>query len=97
MSDLKNAILDAKYVDMISLADFIVQDCQMPDTAADGSMLPQANEVAAAVFRWAAGAELEAKQDMAQEPQVEVAPQEPQTAPNPWTNTATGVTDTNGS
>ncbi|WP_323763415.1 hypothetical protein [Marinovum sp.] len=54
MSDLKDAILDAKYIDMVSLADFVVQDCGLPDYDDDGNPLPQQNEVAAAIFRWAA-------------------------------------------
>lgn len=54
MTDLKTAILDAKYIDMVSLADFIVQDCGLPDYDDDGNPLPQQNEVAAAIFRWAA-------------------------------------------
>ncbi len=58
MSDLKSAILDAKYVDMIELADFVVRDCGLPDMDENGEMLPQQNEIAAAVFRWAAGAQL---------------------------------------
>ncbi|MHA6347170.1 hypothetical protein [Roseivivax sp. CAU 1761] len=58
MSDLKSAILDAKYVDMIGLADFVVRDCGLPDMDERGEMLPQANEIAAAIFRWAAEAEL---------------------------------------
>ncbi|SLN42593.1 hypothetical protein ROJ8625_02084 [Roseivivax jejudonensis] len=58
MSDLRGAILDAKYVDMIELADFVVRDCGLPDMDENGEMLPQQNEIAAAVFRWAAGAEL---------------------------------------
>ena len=57
MSDLRNAILDARYIDMIALADFIVRDCGLPESDADGQPMPQATEVAAAVFRWAAGAE----------------------------------------
>lgn len=54
MSELKSAILDAKYIDMVSLADFVVQDCGLPDMDDDGNPLPQQNEVAAAIFRWAA-------------------------------------------
>ncbi|MDO6732521.1 hypothetical protein Q4577_21050 [Marinovum sp. 2_MG-2023] len=54
MIDLKAAILDAKYIDMVSLADFVVQDCGLPDSDDDGNPLPQQNEVAAAIFRWAA-------------------------------------------
>lgn len=54
MSDLKNAILDAKYIDMVALADFVVQDCGLPDMDDDGAPLPQQNEIAAAIFRWAA-------------------------------------------
>ncbi|TNF22982.1 MAG: hypothetical protein EP318_01165 [Rhodobacteraceae bacterium] len=54
MSELKSAILEAKYIDMVSLADFVVQDCGLPDMDDDGNPLPQQNEVAAAIFRWAA-------------------------------------------
>ena len=54
MSELKAAILDAKYIDMVSLADFVVRDLGLPDMDDDGNFMPQANEVAAAVFRWAA-------------------------------------------
>lgn len=54
MSELKSAILDAKYIDMVSLADFVVQDCGLPDMDDDGNPLPQQNEIAAAIFRWAA-------------------------------------------
>ncbi|MFD1343817.1 hypothetical protein [Litorisediminicola beolgyonensis] len=57
MSDLRSAILDAKYVDMIELADFIVRDLGLPESDESGRMLPQQTELAAAVFRWAAGAE----------------------------------------
>ena len=57
MSDLKSAILDAKYIDMISLGDFIVQDCGLPDVDAEGNLMPQAAEIAAALFRWAAEVE----------------------------------------
>ncbi len=53
MTDLKKAILDAKYIDMIALGDFVVRDCGLPDTDAEGNLLPQANEIAAAIFRWA--------------------------------------------
>jgi hypothetical protein len=56
MSDLKEALLDARYIDMISLADFVVRDCGLPDMNADGTLAPQANEIAASLFRWAAGA-----------------------------------------
>ncbi|SFD81994.1 hypothetical protein [Roseivivax sediminis] len=58
MSELKSAILDAKYLDMIELADFVVRDCGLPDMDESGEMLPQQNEIAAAIFRWAAGAQL---------------------------------------
>ncbi|CUH80307.1 hypothetical protein [Tropicibacter naphthalenivorans] len=54
MSDLKQALLDAKYVDMISLGDFVVRDCGLPDVDAEGNLMPQASEIAAALFRWAA-------------------------------------------
>lgn len=54
MSDLKTAILDAKYVDMIDLGDFVVRDTGLPDVDSDGNLMPQATEIAAAVFRWAA-------------------------------------------
>ncbi|SPF80541.1 hypothetical protein [Pseudoprimorskyibacter insulae] len=63
MADLKDAILDARYIDMISLADFVVRDCGLPERGQDGGMLPQANEIAAAIFRWAA--EVEAFDDKA--------------------------------
>ncbi|ETX29484.1 hypothetical protein [Roseivivax isoporae] len=56
--DLKAAILEARYVDMIALADFVVRDCGLPDMDEQGEMLPQQNEIAAAIFRWAAGAKL---------------------------------------
>ncbi|PYG34639.1 hypothetical protein [Pelagimonas varians] len=56
MSDLKDSLLNAKYIDIISLADFVVRDCGLPDMDEDGNLMPQANEVAAALFRWAAGA-----------------------------------------
>ncbi len=56
MADIKTAILDARYIDMISLADFIVRDCGLPDVDADGNYLPQATDIAASVFRWAADA-----------------------------------------
>ncbi len=52
--DLREPILDAKYKDMISLADFIVTDCNLPAEDADGHPLPQQSELAAAIFRWAA-------------------------------------------
>ncbi|WP_417205095.1 hypothetical protein [Antarctobacter sp.] len=54
MSDLKSAILDAKYIDMIDLGDFVVRDTGLPDVDSDGNLMPQATEIAAAVFRWAA-------------------------------------------
>ncbi|WP_425070415.1 hypothetical protein [Sagittula sp. S175] len=54
MTDLRKAILDAKYIDMIALGDFVVRDCGLPDMDAQGNLLPQANEIAAAIFRWAA-------------------------------------------
>ncbi|SMX36601.1 hypothetical protein [Maliponia aquimaris] len=54
MSDLKSAILDAKYVDMIDLGDFVVRDTGLPDVDSDGNLMPQATEIAAAIFRWAA-------------------------------------------
>ncbi len=54
MADLKDAILDAKYTEMISLADFIVRDCGLPEADAEGNPAPQQNELAAAIFRWAA-------------------------------------------
>jgi hypothetical protein len=59
MSDLKQAVLDARYVDMISLGDFIVRDCGLPEVAADGNLMPQATEIAASLFRWAAEIPLE--------------------------------------
>ena len=57
MADLKEAILDAKYVDLIALGDFIARDCALPVTDGAGNALPQASELAAAMFRWAAGAD----------------------------------------
>lgn len=54
MTDLKKAILDAKYIDMVALGDFVVRDCGLPDVDGDGNLMPQANEIAAAIFRWAA-------------------------------------------
>ncbi|MGH1413324.1 MAG: hypothetical protein ACRBB0_07505 [Pelagimonas sp.] len=57
MSKLKEALLNAKYIDMITLGDFVVRDCGLPETDEDGNLMPQANEIAAALFRWAAGAE----------------------------------------
>lgn len=54
MSDLKAAILDARYIDMIDLGDFVVRDTGLPDVDSDGNLMPQATEIAAAVFRWAA-------------------------------------------
>lgn len=54
MSDLKTAILDAKYIDMIELGDFVVRDTGLPDVDSDGNLMPQATEIAAALFRWAA-------------------------------------------
>ncbi len=65
MSDLKKALLNAKYIDMITLGDFVVRDCGLPDTDEDGNLMPQANEIAAALFRWAAGAEALPAEDMA--------------------------------
>ncbi|MBB96233.1 MAG: hypothetical protein CML68_16780 [Rhodobacteraceae bacterium] len=53
MSDLKDAILDAKYIEMISLADYIVKDCALPDVDADGNLVSGQVEIAAAIFRWA--------------------------------------------
>ena len=53
MSNLKNAIFDAKYVEMIGLADFIVKDCALPDVDADGNLVSGQQEIAAAIFRWA--------------------------------------------
>ena len=60
MSELKEAILDARYIDMISLGDFVVRDCGLPDVDADGNLMPQAAEIAAAIFRWAADVEASA-------------------------------------
>ncbi|GGB02392.1 hypothetical protein [Allosediminivita pacifica] len=60
MADLKEAILDAKYVDLIALGDFIARDCALPVIDGSGNALPQASELAAAMFRWAAGADPQA-------------------------------------
>lgn len=54
MSDLKTSILDAKYIDMIDLGDFVVRDTGLPDVDSDGNLMPQATEIAASIFRWAA-------------------------------------------
>lgn len=70
MSDLKEALLDAKYIDMISLADFVVRDCGLPENDDDGRMLPQANEIAAALFRWAAGVEASEANGLSLTPKV---------------------------
>jgi len=53
MADLKDAILDAKYIEMIGLSDFIVKDCALPDVDADGNLVSGQTEIAAAIFRWA--------------------------------------------
>ena len=39
---------------MIDLGDFVVRDTGLPDVDSDGNLMPQATEIAAAVFRWAA-------------------------------------------
>jgi len=54
MSDLSNAVLDAKYIEMVGMADFIVRDCGLPDRDANGNPVAQQSEIAAAIFRWAA-------------------------------------------
>lgn len=54
MNELRGGIMNAKYVDMIALADFVVRDCAIPEFDADGHAVAQQNEIAAAVFRWAA-------------------------------------------
>ncbi|MCH2095825.1 MAG: hypothetical protein MK160_12015 [Rhodobacteraceae bacterium] len=107
MSDLKAAILDAKYVDMISLGDFVSQDLGLPETDPDGLPVNDATEVAAAIFRWAAGAQIMRQRNASktqepdtQEPdtQESVAPEEPVTGvQDPLDTTATSVTNTNGS
>ena len=67
MSDLRTAILDARYIDVISLGDFVVRDCGLPDMDSDGNYMPQAAEIAAAVFRWAADVQArEAAQQMSE-------------------------------
>jgi hypothetical protein len=66
MSDLKSAILDAKYIDMIDLGDFVVRDTGLPDVDSDGNLMPQATELAAAIFRWAA--DMKAAESRAAEP-----------------------------
>lgn len=74
MSDLKSAILDAKYIDMIDLGDFVVRDTGLPDVDSDGNLMPQATEIAAAIFRWAADMKAaEAKRDAQPAP----APKQP--------------------
>jgi len=82
MSDLKDAILDAKYIDMISLGDFVVRDCGLPDVDADGNLMPQANEIAAALFRWAADMQAEGPTATAA-PATPVAEPEPEDEPEP--------------
>ncbi|MEQ5872157.1 hypothetical protein J4E08_19995 [Sagittula sp. NFXS13] len=71
MTDLKKAILDAKYIDMIGLGDFVVRDCGLPDVDADGNLLPQANEIAAAIYRWAADMQA-MSEDVKSQPQAAV-------------------------
>ncbi|MGP6085514.1 hypothetical protein [Antarctobacter jejuensis] len=75
MSDLKTAILDAKYIDMIDLGDFVVRDTGLPDVDSDGNLMPQATEIAAAVFRWAADMRTaEAKRAAAGKPPTQSVP-----------------------
>ncbi len=75
MSDLKSAILDAKYIDMIDLGDFVVRDTGLPDVDSDGNLMPQATEIAAAVFRWATDMQAaEAKRAAADPAPAQTAP-----------------------
>lgn len=81
MSDLKNAILDAKYIDMIELGDFVVRDTGLPDVDSDGNLMPQATEIAAALFRWAAdvqAAEAKKAAGAPEQPEPEPAHPEPE-------------------
>lgn len=77
MSDLRTAILDAKYIEMIGLADFIVKDCALPDVDAEGNLVSGQTEIAAAIFRWAMMQTDSARPVSEPEP----APQEPASQP----------------
>ncbi len=82
MADLKDAILDAKYVEMISLADYIVRDCALPDVDAEGNLVSGQQEIAAAIFRWAVS-----QQGQVQQPQEFTQPAPiPMTQPVPVQN-----------
>ena len=48
---LRDAILDAKYIDMISLAEFVVRDLDLGPEG-PGRTVKQ-SDMAAAIFRWA--------------------------------------------
>ncbi|WP_418591954.1 hypothetical protein [Ponticoccus sp. (in: a-proteobacteria)] len=86
MSDLKNAILDAKYIDMIELGDFVVRDTGLPDVDSDGNLMPQATEIAAALFRWAADVQAtEAKKAAGAPARPEQDAEQPMQAPGAGT------------
>ncbi len=91
MSDLKDAILDAKYIDMISLGDFVVRDCGLPDMDADGNLMPQANEIAAALFRWAADMQADGGAPVPASPASVPAPA-PEATPEPMEDPVEEVT-----
>jgi hypothetical protein len=93
MSDLKNAILDAKYIDMIALGDFVVRDCGLPDMDSDGNLLPQANEIAAAIFRWAADVQAETREAAEQDTAAETTRTEAQDAAPVQQNDQFGSSD----
>ena len=83
MAELKDAILDARYIEMISLADYIVRDCALPDVDADGNLVSGQQEIAAAIFRWAVsqqGQQGTAIPD-SQQPGFAPAPQQPMQPP----------------
>jgi hypothetical protein len=86
MSDLKEAILDARYIDMISVADFVVRDCGLPAVDDEGNMLPQANEIAAALFRWAADVDASGPSSARPDPAAKAA----------WPDTSDDEYDENG-
>jgi len=56
MTDLRGAVLDARYIDLIDLASALVAEFG-EDIPADAPALasPQEQAMAAAIFRWAAG------------------------------------------
>ena len=79
--DLKDAILDAKYIEMISLADYIVRDCALPDVDADGNLVSGQQEIAAAIFRWAVSQQGLSRTEV---PASQAAPAPGTTQQAPW-------------